>query len=1535
LARENFTIIVRSSAANTSNLTGSVTVTAGSNTVTGSGTAFTTQITPGDIIACSPTDKLIVSEITNATTLKLVSNAPSNRSGTFHKRFIQGQIIDPAGYGKNGARSVSVSGTVATIDIKEPTSAGFNASVIAKLQKSTAQEATKSASRNQLVQIKMGSSGTTGYTANTAGPWPLGISDGFNLVSVRKKTGSKFASTSEGTDVTSHFYLDTGQRDNYYDHARLVKKASSTLSIGATDYLLVKLDYFSHTNRDRGYFSVDSYPINDATAGSNSQVIFTYQVPVFNSPVTGIAYDLRNCIDFRPRLTDTANTTTSIGTVSTNPLGLDTPVYTMSSKTFSQPSGGMRFPYPASLYTTDLQYYLGRKDLIVVNKEGVCESIRGVPGANPPPPSSDPNKMTLAQITVAPYPSLPDDVAKRVDRTDLSNSLKTVKNDRFTMRDIGVIRDRVDRLEYYTTLSLAEKDAQGMTITDASGVDRFKNGFLVDSFIGHSVGNVYDPDYNIAIDTANREARPAAKIDNIELFYNAANSSNIVRTNVTTSGVSKDQTVFIANSQVSFSAGDTLTAGGVTGTLRAKADNKLYIEGASGNYAVGATITNGSASTTISSVTGTTPGKLMTLPYTHEAAIVQPFASTTRNAAGLGYSWIGSIGLDPNSDYWVDTTQLPDVQVNIDNNADAWEYMANAYGTHWGSWNTVASGTPVLQYQQSSNQDVNSVRIRHGTWRIEGVTTTQQTYSTPVTQQQVGTSLGVTLNSQTQTVGNIVKDVNIQPFMRSRVIKVTGRGFKPSTRFYAFFDTTDVSSYITPTNSSFANTGNEGAKLFSSSSGDIYCTFRIPNSSTLKFRTGEKIFRLSDNPTDTQGLETSAGQATYAAQGLTTQTQDLTISTVQADVSVNTTTRTRTINEVSTATLTSTYSYIYREDPIAQSFKVDIGSFGRVSGTGGFITKIDLFFASKDPVQPCMVEIRELDSVSGYPTPKVVPYSRVTLSPSSINTSDDGSKPTPVYFPSPVFVENGKSYTITIIPGGGSPNYSVWIARIGDNDLVSGNRIAAQPATGMLFASSNDSTYTALQTEDLKFTIYFANFSTSVSGYVIFKNEAKDYLTISNTTASTSFTTMGEEVHGETYLKGTFVAGQGLTGNVAAGLSFAQGMVSGATGTITYLSTANGEVRLRNVSTTAKFKGGEAIRFRLASISGTIAGNSTGGIKFATYPKGRISHNDTVSGSNTLIHIANVSFANSGSATGTSANNRFFLSNRWIKGQSTSDVGKIVSLDTLKADLVCIKGDYISPSNTSIIPYGKFSPSTSTRDSDYSLINMNNDTIFSARRFVVSRSVESNTSLSSSTMKDGSLEVKLDLATNNRYASPVFDTSRISAIIVQSLINNSTTGEANAISGGSATARYITRRVTLDEGQDAEDLKVYFDGYRPSGSNFNVYYKVINSEDSDSFDKSRWIAMDIDNSSTAYSSSEDRSDFQEFSFSVPSYPTGAGPFHSGLFGNSSPTNVLCYRNSLGAFYSGFKYFAIKIVLTGSNTTNPPRIRNLRCIALQK
>jgi len=1510
LARSRYHVILRGDG-NSALLSGTVSTTNGSNTVTGSSTAFTTEINVGDVLKVTGlANTLVVSEITNATSLKTLAKATSTLSAkNIHKIFYTGQVLDLGGVGRNGARSITVSpSTTSTLEIRETLNSpsSLNATIIAQVNKVDGQETAKTINRNRIVLLKLST-----HTNTTAGPWNLGLADGFKLVSVRKKT-STFTSTSQGTDVTSNFTLDNGQRDNFYSHAQLVKKPGSTLSLTSSDFLLVTLDYFTHSySGGKGYLSVDSYPVNDSTAGTDTTKIYTYQIPIFVSPTTGSSFSLRDCVDNRPRMTDTANSVTSTTNMSTNPA---------TSTSFDEPSGGLRFPWPGTDETFDLEYYLPRKDLVVMDRVCAHKIIKGVPAAIPQAPDVPSDSILLAQVNIAPYPSLSTDAARQAERPDFACDIIPAKNPTFRMQDIGILQNRIDNLEYYTSLSLLERDAQALGIADSNGNDRFKNGILVDSFVGHNIGNVFDPDYKCAIDHTTGELRPPFIMKPFELFYSAANSSNIVRTNVTVGGVSRDQTVTISNSQVIFSNGEIVTCGAFTGTLRYQAENRLYVEAATGTFPGTTTITgstSGKSATTVTS-TGTTTGPLLTLPYTHHALISQPYASQSRTVSGLNYVWAGTVTLTPDTDYWPDTIVRPDVQVNYDSNSDNWINIQNAWTTEWNNWQRYWSGV-LTQLTQPTGP----ATAAQG-WNILGRDMSESAAEIGNKQSRRGVRVASRPETITERNAGKAVDTSLAPFMRSRLIKVTATGLKPSTRFYAFFDDEDVTAYMTPTNSSFVATTAEGTATSSDSSGNFYALFRVPGTEALRFRVGAKIFRLTDSSTNKHdlGTVTSAAETIYTSMGLAGFLTSQLAATRQPRFNSGGIYPFWIVQQGRGAgSHGGSEGAPHIHDPLSQTFSVSGFRAGRVEGSGIYVTKVDLYFAAKDSTYPAYVELREVDPQTGLPSWKVVPFSTVTLQPADIRTSTTSKIPTPATFEAPVFLLNDHSYAIVVRAGGNNPNLKVFTSRLGDNDLVTGNKITAAPAAGLLYVPGNAETATAVENEDLKFTLYYANFNTAVSGTAVLKNEPKDTWAIAN--VSTAFTKAGEVIHGETVLTLTTT----LTMNASI---IAIGQTSVANGVLAVAASSTA-LQLKDLTLTPKFTNGETIRFIHANGTPIKSSgvNVTRIIKAITTPTAKVVAYDTTTTANTWLIVANVSYSN----TGTAASQTTFVPEMYIKGQTDGGTARILAFPTAQADVAHIISDYILPSNTTMVTTAKFATSTSARDSSFNKVSLNTPIEFTAPRYIHARSIESNTSASSAALATNkSAEISLAFSTTSSHATPAVDLQRVGIIAIETLANSNAaigTSEDNVKSGGNAKARYISRKVALSDGQDAEDILVYLTAYKPATAAISVYYKILHREDSDRFADAKWIPMTQSTATSVVSDGTNKNDTHEYKFTVPNY---SNTYKSGA--NTTNSNILEYRNSSSARYVGYKYFAVKVVLTTTDTTNPPRVQDLRVLAMQ-
>ena len=461
-----YMVVVNNAGANaeTSALTGTLTISPASNTVTGTSTLFTTQLSAGDYIKVNGLVKQVAS-ITNATSLTLTAtHATGSTANTFTKILPTGSVLSLASNGGAGAvRSVN-SPSTGTVVINIQENATFTGDVIVSMDRGTAKEKIKTLNYATQANINPNT-----HISGLSGPFGLGYGDIYQIRAVYQSPSFALAANTSSTDVTSYYTLDNGQRDYSYEHGTITPIAGYV----PTGRLLAVFDNFTHdTSQGVGYLSVDSYPVNDTTTSNTT--ITTSQISTFISPSTKKVYNLRDCADFRP-----------IKTANTSLNAIDVGTYQI-------PTFGLRIPESGSDFDADMIHYKGRISKIYINNRGVFGINDGVPASSktqrPVSPPSKPDTLELAELTIPPYPSIPTDV-----------KIKLLKNKRFTMGDVAKLNDRVEKLEYFTALNYLEKQATDKTEIDAYGFDRFKNGILVDPFNGFSVGNPSSPDWAAAI----------------------------------------------------------------------------------------------------------------------------------------------------------------------------------------------------------------------------------------------------------------------------------------------------------------------------------------------------------------------------------------------------------------------------------------------------------------------------------------------------------------------------------------------------------------------------------------------------------------------------------------------------------------------------------------------------------------------------------------------------------------------------------------------------------------------------------------------------------------------------------------------------------------------------------------------------------------------------------------------------------------------------------------------------------------------------
>ena len=271
-------------------------------------------------------------------------------------------------------------------------------------------------------------------------------------------------------------------------------------------------------------------------------------------------------------------------------------------------------------------------------------------------------------------------------------------------------------------------------------------------------------------------------------------------------------------------------------------------------------------------------------------------------------------------------------------------------------------------------------------------------------------------------------------------------------------------------------------RLISDLGADLTGSFYIPNPNNIdypRFEVGTKVFTLINDPDNNQDDCTTVAEEAYTASGTLETVQENIIAVRNARIEQKQEFQDRNVSEVLDGEVvaarvlnrTSQRVQIGWYDPLAQSFLVE-------DETGVYVTKCDIFFRSKDDNDvPCVFQIRTMEN--GFPTQHILPFSEIVLAPEDIETSADGSVATTVSFKSPVYCESGKEYAIALASN--STKYSVYISRIGEQDLITQTFISNQPYLGSLFKSQNASTWEASQWEDLKFTLYRADFVESGS----------------------------------------------------------------------------------------------------------------------------------------------------------------------------------------------------------------------------------------------------------------------------------------------------------------------------------------------------------------------------------------------------------------------------------------------------------------------
>lgn len=1540
-------------------LPGTVNATGGTKTLNGASTYFS-RLNVGDKIEVSGNNQTwYITAINSDLSLTVDNPLPASLSGNLiFKAYDTGDIIDFSKVGSDSGqqRTIAATSTQLSFDAKETALSGKSVSVLSRVSRSGALEVVKTLRPIRYVKIDCSS-----HPSGTTGPYSLGFTDVYKIRKILKKTSSYPSSMSDtsATDVTNSFVFDNGQRDTHYDLATITPK----INLVATDRLLIELDYFGSDFTSRsGYYTIDSYPINDDNPSSTE--IRTENVPVYKSPTTGINYDLRNYIDFRPIKAITAVDAADIGSASINPSG---------TSTYDVPANGLRLSVPSERVTYDYSYYMGRIDLVCVSQEGLFTIVRGLAAPTPITPTNIPDdSMVLGLITIPPFPSLSPAYAQSLNKKSIAAKVRKVASVRYTMRDIGVLKNRIENLEYYAQLSLLEKAASDLLIQDENGLDRFKNGIFVDSFNSHSLGATQLPDYRIVVDEKEKSIRPlyTTKVFGFDLV---SNTNTVVNNN------------------------------------------------------------------------------MITLPYTEVSQLKVNAVTTIRNIERSSYVYVGRLNLIPSEDIWIDTSFAPDENLYVNgatlsndpNDPGSPTGSVRVIETTWEAWKKYVTGYNIYTGSGTNKVLVATAATRQEADNIAGTyrNSTDVTIETVYNNQRLGTELFATEYSDSATTGYKVVDVSEIPYIRPQTIYVSGRGLKPYSRLYTFFDNEDLKNYVTPLNTtqydaltdedpSTVATGlqSEGSELRVSANGDVLFAMRLDENK--RFLTGTKSVIVTDSPTNTQADATTGAVAYFTAAGTKVVKQRTIYSTkneiiysrdiqqnysssdfeVLAQIQQNTggscfdpnalvtmengskkriadivigdrvlSGNGKDINTVigmeevrlenrKMYKFNETWAFVSEEHPlltnkgwaafnptswaveeefIGKLALIDVGTeIAKYDGTyekietidtleldpdyliynlmldgdhtyivedyvvhnkksclaysflakapsgeeGMFLSSVDVFIAEKDPTLGIWFEIREMDDAGGI-TRTQVPMSEVWFNSDEVPISTDGkTNPLKVKFKVPIFLFNNTQYAFVIHTENVNPNYYIWIARAGLNDRNTGIPYTNRPLTGTFYTTNNNLNWDIVPDVDLTCEFYRASFPTNTEGTAVLSNKATEKFVFNSVDKPLSGSL------GDVYTAGDRITFSSANGTFSLG-DFVKGNTSGANAFITSIIASGSRIAMANNG----YVSGEKIDAYYGSnlvykgVSATVSSVVT--------PIATLSEYDENS-----KQISGVFIKSNGQ----------FRANDIIKSSRDSSFkANVKSIQNFRYSVISLEPSYLKFRSTDVKFAIKGYSNTGTPDGSYTNIIPEETYYYDTEKALYSRSNEI-LSLSG----DRTLNVQVKMSTISSYVSPLLDLDKSSAIYVDNIINSNTKDEALS-TYGYLTNKYISKTITLAEGQDAEDIRVVLTAYRPPTTDVKVWIKILHAQDSESLTQKGWIELERSTEGEAtFSSLTNRDDFKEYTYTVPSA------------NSNTQSGIITYTNSSNINFEGYKYFAVKIGLLGENSAIVPRVADLRAIALQ-
>ncbi len=667
--------------------------------------------------------------------------------------------------------------------------------------------------------------------------------EGITFTDGSAKSGTISNLSAGSKEITENYVFDDGQRDGMYDVSKITRKKAAP---APTNPLMIIIDYFTHSGGG-----------NVFTGKSYSTLAFdevpSYVADRFDPSASFDAdgeFHLADSIDYRPvaaRLLSTAPDADIDG--GQNISGISSIPMAYSSTAFE--GNGSFNPDLAKIgsnITVDYDHYLARMDRLFLTALGEFVVVTGEPSDSPKKGAKVDNAIEVAEIFI---PAYTPDVGQI--QTQL------VQHRRYTMRDIDGMQRRLTQLETAVSLSMLEEKTETLQVLDDDGFDKFKSGFVVDPFKGHGVGDVFHPDYGIAVDQREGIARPSHRTNYFDMQYNSGISSNITK------------------------SGDLLTL----------------------PFTEEAHITSNKASQQVNVNpydVANFVGRMELSPDKDVWHDMEQLPSITSSQEGNFDAVLAGVEVGTVWNDWQQTwAGVPSVTGQVGN------FLENAM-----------LGDEPEDFELLRGRRFRRRRQTRNVGRGRRAVTTTQTRTIPTRERRAGIVTNV-VEDITTTRNDRVVGVSAINFMRTIDITMTGELLKPNTALNVFFDNINVNAHCTPASATYGVSGGtaKGTKLVTDSQGKLNATFTVPNDDTLRFETGVRTLKVTDTTTVDDALSTTSAFTNFMANGALTSTQTEVVSTRNGRVT------TESVNEARANQIIDVSTTTRWVDPLAQSFLVE------------------------------------------------------------------------------------------------------------------------------------------------------------------------------------------------------------------------------------------------------------------------------------------------------------------------------------------------------------------------------------------------------------------------------------------------------------------------------------------------------------------------------------------------------------------------------------------------------------------------------------